>query len=109
MHLRWCSLIEVVSLLGLMCLSASLVLSPLSSLRKPVSTRSLGKGTLKVPLKVVVPATISKTLGAFLTLTQAYIEIVYIIAAGAVLDLLLKRIMPPDTPIECSIQLILMD
>jgi len=81
--------------------SASLGLGSLPWLCKLVSGRSLGqsRGT------AVMPATICKTLGAFLTLTQACVEVVRIIATGAVLDLLLKRDRPPDTVIECSIQL----
>ena len=58
-----------------------------------------------VPGRVVMPATICKTLGAFLTPTQACIDVVHIIAAGAVLDPLLKRDRSPDTLIECSIRL----
>lgn len=101
LHLTWCSLIEVVSLPGL---TYARVLCWLSVFSHHCASWQAG-GLRPVPGRVVVPATICKMLGAFLTLTQACIEVVCIIAAGAVLDPLLKRGRPPDALIECSIRL----
>lgn len=57
------------------------------------------------PGGLIMPATIYRKPGAFLPLTLPCIEVVCIIAAGAVLYLLLRRDRPPDTRIECSIRL----
>lgn len=66
----------------------------------PVCSSALGPGQGGL----ILPVTIYKKPGAFLALTLACIEVVCIIAAGAVLYSVLRRDRPPDTRIECSIR-----